>query len=269
ELPTVADTLANATGEAFAEGVGRRWRERVVIEDGDVRAWHLDNDGDGLPELSLYFGGETPNRVVLPTPDGSTELEYDLYPFVERARVALHSGEEEYLLQPRVVEFRVLETVPAGGASLSTLPELVYHDSPSPSTLRQSAVRVDLIDSNGLIVERRFHASGDGVYLARDRNGDGRWDSLETSRGGVPSSRAIDVDYDGYFEVLEGFRDGRRLVRAVDEDDDGVPELFEREIGVSIREWDINEDGRIDVREFEGWRSSLVRDFPLLDQEMQ
>jgi len=264
----VAATLAEASGEVAERGVDGRWRERLVVQSGRLVSWDVDEDGDGVSETSVRFSGESPTSLVVANDEGFMELEYGLYPFVESASVALHSGTETFVLRPRAVELHAVTSLPVRGAALSSLPTLTAVARPSVATLRQAAVRVDITDSSGTLVERRYHAAGDRVHLARDRNGDGQWDMVEVSSGGVPEQRAVDLDYDGYYEVLEGFRGGQRLVRAVDEDEDGVPELFQREIGVSVREWDINEDGRIDVREFEGWRASVVRDFPLLDQEL-
>jgi hypothetical protein len=265
---SVSRSLSQASGVITETGVDGRWRERLIVDDGRIVSWEVDRDGDGVQEIHLRFLGGAPSSLVARSEMGVVEVGYGLYPFVESAEVALHSGMETFVLRPRAVEVRVLSTLPPQGPTLSSLPVLADVVLPSMATLRQSAVRVDLVDSDGVVVERRYHAGGDRVHLAHDRNGDGMWDTVEVSQGGVPQLRATDLDFDGYYEVLEGFRGGQRLARAIDENEDGVPELFEREIGVSVREWDINEDGRIDVREFEGWRASVVRDFPFLDQEM-
>ncbi|MFW5784454.1 MAG: hypothetical protein ACOCY8_08055, partial [Spirochaetota bacterium] len=74
------------------------------------------------------------------------------------------------------------------------------------------------------------------------------------------------LDGDGYYEVAEGYRNGRLVALAVDSDDDGEPEVFEREAGVPVREWDINGDGVIDVREFSWWTDEVIREFPLAEQ---
>jgi tetratricopeptide (TPR) repeat protein len=244
------------------------WELEYQVMDGMVSRVARDLNQDGLAEVSVFFEGGEVAGARVESPLGSFELSFQLYPFVHQFSVETEEGEERFVLRPRSTVSRLLREVPLSGPRLAQLPQLVDGIRvPDVAEARTQAVRIDRFDELGRRYERTYQAGGSMVLVARDENRDGEFDSLTIQSGGLATQRVRDIDYDGYFETVEDFRSGRRVAMAIDEDDDGFPEVVEYDRGTTIREWDLNQDGRIDVREFLNWTDSVIREFPLLEQE--
>lgn len=244
------------------------WNERITADAGVIERWERDSDQDGVAELDLELSGGEPASVRLVTPGRpAVELEYDQYPFVSNARISTEAGSELFVLRPRSVRLETVVELPAAGPLFGS--DLVLADAPRAverSELVAAAVRIDLQRDDGTVYERVYREGGVARQTLRDANGDGAWDHLLLTDGGFATSGVRDLDGDGYFEIAEGYRNGRLVALAVDADGDGKPEVFEREVGVPVREWDLNGDGAIDVREFSWWTDSVIREFPIAEQ---
>ncbi|MFW5776175.1 MAG: hypothetical protein ACOCZB_02685 [Spirochaetota bacterium] len=244
------------------------WNERLTVSSGLVRRWERDADQDGRTEIEVEFGERFPQTVILRDADATVRLRFGQYPFVREAEVEVDGGREVFALRPRTLRYPVVESLPAAGPGFGS--ELSVADDMrgvERSDLVAGAIRIDLVRPDGTIAERSL-LQGDSLRRTyRDDNGDGAWDHLLLNRGGFAVSGVRDLDGDGYHEVAEGYRDGRLVALAVDSNHDGHAELFEREDGISVREWDVNGDGRIDVREFTDWTDRVLREFPLAGQE--
>ncbi len=276
-LTRVETEYADRLGEAAREYTGMSvidddrdgvWNERIAVADGMVTRWERDADQDGQAEVDLSFAGDEPAAVRLAAPGvPPVDLEYGQYPFVSRASIGAEIGSELFVLRPRSVRLEALEELPSAGPVFGSVVELV--DEPRTverDELVSAAIRIDLVREDGTVAERTFREAGVARQIMRDGDGDGAWDHLLLSDGGFATSGVRDLDGDGYYEVAEGYRNGRLVALAVDSDDDGEPEVFEREAGVPVREWDINGDGVIDVREFSWWTDEVIREFPLAEQ---
>lgn len=244
------------------------WNERITVDAGMIERWERDADQDGVRELDLAFSGDEPATVTLAAPGvPAVELEYGQYPYVASARISAEIGSEVFVLRPRSVRLETVTELPAAGPVFGG--DLALVDTPRAierSELVAAAVRIDLRRDDGIVVERTYRQGGVRRQVLRDDDGDGLWDHLVLTDGGFATSAVRDLDGDGYFEVAEGYRNGRLVALAVDADDDGEPEVFEREAGVPVREWDLNGDGVIDVREFSWWTDAVIREFPVAEQ---
>lgn len=244
------------------------WTERVTIVSGSVTVWERDLDQDGIVELELTLEAGEPVSVVRRDGSHRVELRYEQYPFVGTATLALESGEERYRMRPRSLRLGAVSALGEDGPRFATAFRLAPSVRPvTRRELRAVAVQIDLVDSMDRVVERTYQQGGPMTQVQRDENRDGAWDHLMLTSGGFALSGVRDIDGDGYFEVAEGYRNGSLVALAVDADDDGTPEVFERNVGVPVREWDLNEDGAIDVREFSHWTDAVIREFPLAQQE--
>jgi hypothetical protein len=243
------------------------WNERVTVTSGVVERWERDLNQDGITELAVYAVDGEPVQASQASAFGTTTVFYDQYPYVASAEVATIGGSERFTLRPRAVRFPTLAYGESGTAfDLETaVPSRVRQLS--ASELISASVRQDDIRHDGTISERRYLESGIVREIQRDEDGDGVWDRLLLTDGGVPRTGVRDLDADGYYEVAEGYRGGRLVALAVDDDHDGVPEVFERSGEISVREWDLNEDGVIDVEEFDLWTGSVIREFPFAEQD--
>lgn len=244
------------------------WNERISVERGTVVRWERDADQDGVNELDVVFDDEEPASVTVASPGApSVELEYEQYPFVGRATISAEIGSEVFVVRPRSLRFETVRGLPeAGPLFASDLAPLEDPRAVDRGELVSAATRIDLVRDDGTVAERTYREGGAARQVQRDGDGDGAWDHLLLTDGGFATSGLRDLDGDGYFEVAEGYRGGRLVALAVDADDDREPEVFEREPGVPVREWDLNGDGVIDVREFSWWTDSVIREFPLVER---
>lgn len=244
------------------------WDERIHVQAGLITRWELDRNQDGRVELEVAFNERHPRSVVRRDGGSMLVVRYGQYPFVTEAEITTEGGRELFVLRPRSLRLEAVQSLSPAGPTFGS--EISLNDELRPVSRRQlmaTAVRIDVLDDGEMVLERTYIQGGPLRRTYRDGDADGRWDHLLLNDGGVPESGVRDLDADGYYEVAEGYRGGRLVALAVDADDDGVPEVFEREEGYSVREWDLNDDGVIDVREFLDWTESVIREFPLAEQE--
>lgn len=244
------------------------WNERVGVENGAMVRWQRDLDQDGIVELDVTFGVAAPSEVVVRDEETTVRLRFSQYPYLAEGEIATQLGSEVFVLRPRAVRFDVMQPLSSEGPRFDGASRV----SGSVRRVRRreliaASIRIDHIRADGSIAERIFNEAGTRSRILRDESGNGVWDHFMLTDGGLVVSGVRDIDDDGYHEVAEAYRNGRLVAIAIDSDDDGVPEVFEQYDRLGAREWDVNEDGRIDVREFSFWTDSVLREFPLSDQD--
>jgi hypothetical protein len=190
------------------------------------------------------------------------DLLYEEYPYVRTAERRVEGGIEQFLLRPRTLRFETVAEDTATGFALPSSTRLL--DSVrevSLTELVRAGVRSDLVGAEGHVIERRIYESRELVHVMRDENGDGSWDHLITHRGGLATEGVRDIDADGLYEVAEGYRNGRLVAMAIDSDNDGLPEFYQELGSTPMREWDVNGDGRIDLREYAWWTGNVIKNY--------
>lgn len=274
ELAGVADREQRARLEADARGfsgtalVDRNrdgvWDERVTVESGLITRWERDRNQDGRHEVDTRLGPRGPIEVVIGESDRIT-VRYGRYPYVESTTRAVDAGTERFVMRPRAMRLDVFSDLAPDGARYGPTPELVQSVRvPRLPELIEAAVQIELRNAEGAFVERSYVLDSVRRAVERDGSGDGEPDHFLVTNGGLAVAGVRDLDADGRFEIAEGYRNGRLVALAVDSDDDGAPDVFERGAVESIREWDLDGDGAIDVREFGIWTESVMQEFPFL-----
>ncbi|TVQ23675.1 MAG: hypothetical protein EA382_09510 [Spirochaetaceae bacterium] len=239
------------------------WEERVAVEGGLIVAFERDLRQDGVIDERITFrDGEVDTFEAVDEVVERT-VRYGLYPFVESVRIRLPDSERHFVLRPRSLALRIVQQLPEGGPTiLSGLSARDGVSVPVQSELERSATHVDDIRRDGTL-ERRFLEAGEVSFIARDSNGDGTWDHLLMAERGVPVSAVRDTNFDGRFDVTEGYRDGELVALAIDSTGDDAPDVFYGVDESAFVDWDLDGDGRIDVREYREWRGAVLRSFPL------
>lgn len=237
-------------------------------EGGFIVSWQVDENQDGVPEYDVQFGDGEPSSVVVRTNAVPVTIRYDVYPFARSVEITHPDGKEVLTVRPSSVIFRVAESIPAEGAKLvvpislpARLPTLdldAYH---------RSSHQIDWTGGVEGGSDRRFYESGLLVRSMHDTDGDGAWDRLAVYTDELPLAVLRDIDGDGYFEVAETYESGRLAAVIVDDNDNGIPDLYERREESGTRDWDLNEDGSIDVREFGILVDEVRRSFPFAEDE--
>ena len=242
------------------------WEERVTISSGSVERWEIDADQNGLNEVDLVLHEGEPVHLTVQQPAGMVIAVYEAYPFVTSVEIPFDGGSRRYNLLPFAIRVPILLELPVGGPRLESIMELpADFVGLDLSAVRLAAESVQVNGPDGRVTELRILDSGVTVRSSRDTNGDGAMDHLVVYRSGFPLTALRDIDGDGYFEIAEAYVDGQVSMMIVDEDDNGTPDVTEYSREGGEREWDLDQDGVIDVREFGIWTNSVRRQFPFLE----
>jgi hypothetical protein len=252
-------SLRDGDGDGF-------WEERITLSDGAVVRWEIDSDQDGTNEVDLSFSGGEPVQVIVEQPPGLVVVAYESYPFVRSVTVPQSDGSIRFNIQPYGIQTPAITRLPVGGPRLES--ELLLPAGFAGVDLlavQLAALEREERNARGRIVEVQGLDHGVTVTSRRDSNGDARMDHLVVFEAGLPSTGLRDIDGDGYFEVAEGYDAGRLVMVSVDEDDNGTPDVTEYTNEDGQRDWDLDQDGTIDVREFGIWTNSVRLQFPFLE----
>jgi hypothetical protein len=242
------------------------WEELFESEDGMITRWVVDANEDGVAEYNTRFASGEPTEVTVNSGEQNVRFEYDVYPFARTISFVQPDGEVVLIPQPWSVSFRVASEIDPGGASFTTPLQLPQRlPLPDLPAYYRAATRIDRTDSGGRVVESRFYEAETLVRSSHDTDDDGVFDRLVVYSNGLPQTVVRDIDRDGYFEVVETYTDGRLDAVVVDDDDDGAPDVYERRSDGGVREWDLNEDGTIDVIEYGTLVEGVRREFPFVE----
>ena len=257
--------LSGWTGEIHSDENGDNyWDTRYFVEDGEYVGMIQDRDQDGTIDLEVEFADGAASVASILDQRAPMSLYYAQYPYVSHVVAAVEAGSETFYLRPRSLRYDSVSLDPDVGLSASGDSTLVAPRDVSVAELLRVAVRTEVEDTNGVILERRFHEARDVVNVLRDESANGQFDHLLRMVGGRPVEGVRDTDGDGYFEIAEGYQNGRLVALAVDSNADGRPEFFEQRGSTPVRDWDVNGDGVIDTQEFRWWTSNVIRAFPEL-----
>ncbi len=268
-LETLVAGVRQFSGLSYSDGDGDGfWEERVTVVDGSVERWEIDTDQNGINEVEVVLRDGEPVQLTVEQAAGMVIADYDRYPFVRTVTVPLSVGSNRHNLLPFAISIPILLELPADGPSLASslkLPADFVGLDLSAVTL--AAASVEERDRGGRIIQDNSLEEGIVVRSSWDTNGDGAMDHLVVYRAGLPVTALRDIDGDGYFEVAEAYVDGRFSMMVVDEDDNGTPDVIEYAREGGEREWDLDQNGAIDVREFGIWTNSVRLQFPFLEND--
>jgi tetratricopeptide (TPR) repeat protein len=266
----VADALSSFSGEAVldADGDGIS-EEKFLIKMGKPVIWKIDEDQDGLDEVSVDFSETTllPSKLTCTTGDSGMIAGYADYPYADEALYykgglypASSSGIADQTFRNHIlpgtlalpVISGVLPPVSGGAAWLN------YRLDRNFVTLSREKVEA----ASYMYEERNARESGytrivfleDGKVRQIDIVYSGGNESLVFHRlvfqNGKCSYGWRDLDRDGTFDVREYYdEDGKLDSVAIDTTGDGKPDYFESFFPENITEWDTDGDGILDARE--------------------
>ncbi len=217
------------------------------IESGTVKSVRFDRNHDGVPEYSVEFSGGKIVSVRISDGDKKVCAEYLPYPYLVRYTVNDGNVEREYSLIPYMIKFPVV--IPAENPFLDPPAVNRYVSLPGSMTLETMASKIEERNLAGdtLIEADRTSLAGtymvfkspEGVVLKK-REYDGRRLIRE----------ADDIDRDGKSDVVYVFDKGKLVSASFDLNHNGKAEYREIYLPERINEWDFNEDGIYDYREY-------------------
>ncbi len=241
------------------------WEERFAVSDGAVTRWWVDPDQDGLVDYEIGIADRVPVNAALGDEAFHTIVTYERYPFVALAELHYDHGTERVYVVPGRLRFEVMEQLVDPSSELPELLRAWELPRARPflldAQLREIAYRSEATGPGGAVIDS-YLLDGEIVRERLDRDGDGYFEEYVVYRDGAVFADVLDPDADGYFEVARQYSRGGVVFTGVDDDDDGVPELRTWGAGPVLLEWDTNQDGRVDIREFRLWKDRVIRDFP-------
>ncbi len=211
-----------------------------VFKDGSLVSRTVDRDQDGVPEFSLQFSSGRLERAEIPN---GIAILYSFYPFVRDISFSagtlrsLTLAEREFsypLVQLSPVPFIPPEITPPGAVAESRLAHLV-----------QKGKEVSLSGFGSL----DWEVLQDGILLEHTQLPVGA-KIIRTLKDGTITRASISVDGDDEPEVFEDYRNGNLIARRWDADHDGVDEFITQYGSPVMNLWDVNMDGRTDIRSY-------------------
>ena len=260
-LATLRTDAASFSGTAVVDtNHDGYYEQRLIYENGYLTTAYLDRNQDGTPGLVVHL---TKNRVVSADrlgADGQVEITYSSYPEVAAvsfpvSRLPATAGEPvTYSVAPARMRYPVLaagETIPAAGAGL--LDEVKFTVPPVDPT-EQQVRSLSYRAFTRLTPRAKVHTVvflRDGVpYLkAVDNSGNGRADEVVEYSEGKPIAAIRDLNGSGYYDESEFYTNGKVSYIAVDGNKTGTPDFFQQISPQPSYAWDLNGDGKVDIKD--------------------
>ena len=257
------DPLKDYTGTVILdENRDGFFEESLEYRSGRVVKYLVDRNQDGLPEYHILFDESgLPNRVSGENLDRRALFVFSKYPQVKEVTIENAQGIKVYTIIPGDFTYPFFR--------IQTEKETDY-----PPRLLIGEINKSLSPVSEELLRRRST-----VIVERSSAGEKvRWDRLENDvwqktfylpGGGSGTTMVvgreevhtlIDSDADGKKETSLVYEDGKKVRKEIDANHNGVPE-FILILEDTIAQWDINEDGIVDSREYEGEEGNLIREY--------
>ncbi len=224
------------TGEINGVTVRSRYRSgtpfRITAENG----WN----GDSV-EVRLEYG--TPRSVTV-TEDGTQyHYRYGVYPHVKELEIVGRDEKNLYIMEEEV-ELGILEQ-PVPEYPIYYLKEGIRWKSGEEYTDRAERV-ITMVGEEYMSDRTR---TVDGGIIVRESI-EHIMDRMTILRQGEPVRAAVDMDMDGRYETTVEYTDGTVSRIFYDGNGNNINEYFYYPGAVPREEWDFDEDGQIETREY-------------------
>ncbi len=241
---------------------------RTVLDSGSITDTILDADQDGMIDYEIVSPGGKIERILIDNGEKSIDARYNPYPYLAEYTVILEGKKRTYYLLPYKAAYPVVKEPKSpfkGRMSLNVLlKELspLFLESVSSKVEevqlqgneRLTAERESLSDTtleytnkNGRVYRKREYKGREVVEEEKDLDGDGIPDLYYRYKGGVLQSASFDRNHNGFPEYMEKY--SPVIMTEWDFDDNGSFDYREYTAGDKlIREYSTNMDGNFDLR---------------------
>ncbi len=230
---------------------------KTVLESGFIKEAEFDPDQDGILDFRIISSDGRIQSIDIKYPDRIVTAVYNPYPYLEKYIVRFEDRERVYFLLPYKLSYPaavIPESQITGIISLNR-----YLKEPSPLYLEKVSEKI--IEKNNenmetLTAERKsitdtvlkYSRSDGSVYRLREYN------------GAEVVKEKKDIDNDGLPEIYYEYENGELRSVSFDRNHNGYPEYRETYIPGNLSEWDFDDDGLFDYREYISG-NRLVREY--------
>jgi hypothetical protein len=247
----LASAFSTYSGELINDADGDGYPESIVSYSAGLPArWALDENQDGVSEMSATFVSGVPGELMLRSGDTEVFVSYDSWPHARRIEFHDAEGARKYSLGPGAMPLPVVAvTAVTDGAGAPRYVERTRAPAPSETAVARAAHAVERT-SNGNASETAELYDGE-PSRAWWTDPFGR-SGYATYREGLPLEETIDGDGDGRRETRRVWRrNAAGLPEAIylesDLDGDGRYEFRETLSGARLKSWDYDGDGALDL----------------------
>ena len=230
---------------------------RTVLDSGSITDTILDADQDGLIDYEIVSPGGNIEEVLKDDGDKRVDAKFNPYPYLSEYTVILEGKKRVYHLLPYKALYPVVE-----------IPESQFKDrislnieikELSPLFLESVSSRVEEIPLQGkerLTAERTSLLDTTLEYTLKD----GRVYRKREYKGREVVKEERDLDGDGVPDIYYSFKDGILQSASVDRNHNGFPEYMEKYSPETVTEWDFDDNGSFDYREYTAG-GKLIREY--------
>jgi tetratricopeptide (TPR) repeat protein len=236
------------------------FEQKLTYAHGVLVRWQQDENQDGIPERSARFSDGKIISLSTETDTGTMRIQYEQYPRVRSVEFASSTmkgtaGDRVfYSVRPGRLEvpfFSKGYVLPAGGAGvLDHISVGDFQQTVDEEQVMKISSQVVAWSGGADSVSRVFFLRDGLPYLmARSNPRSGTVDEVVEYRDGEPIAGIRDLNGNGYFDESEFYAQGKVSYLAVDENQDGVPDFFQQITPQKSLAWDLNGDGRVDIKD--------------------
>lgn len=223
--------------------------ENARYRNGQLVAWMLDANQDGIPDRHATFKDGAPASLGLITPSTSVVITFGTWPYAGNVSVDDQRGVRVYSFGPAAFSYRALELERFPG--LKDGPWLVSDAGlglPTETALAAQAWKAESLNDGVSLTAFLVDGIPSSAWWTNDFGSSGYTDYVR----GIPADERLDIDGDGIFDgrrVWTRAADGsaRPAYVELDLDGDGVLEYRESLLEPIIKSWDADADGSPDL----------------------
>ena len=236
------------------------YAQRLIYASGKLTTAYLERNQNGMRGLIVHFAGGRIASVDRMGTGGPVVITYSTYPEVGSvtfpdSRLQAAAGEMiTYEVSPGRVQYPVLAAgalFPADGTGL--LDSVKFAAAPKELTepqIRPLSYRAfTRLTPHSAVHSVVFLRAGVPYLKAVDNAGNGRADEVVEYSGGKPIAAVRDLNGSGYFDESEFYTNGKVSYIAVDGNRTGTPDFFQQISPEPSYAWDLNGDGKVDIKD--------------------
>ncbi len=223
----------------------------ITYEMGQAQSAILDENQDDRAEGRLLFADGVPLSGSLLSPSLDVEFKYGIWPYIDAVSYTDASAQKNYSVKPASLAYRIIDMTILG--RWKGRPAILYEHAAIPPLLEQQAL------ANAVHVDEKKAGKRQSVDLAEGLPVQS-WYSLQSGlsatvvyANGMAHYEQLDLNNDGRYEgrktwVLDSSGESIPRIIEIDANADGIYEYSESLAAPFEKNWDLDDNGSMDLR---------------------